>query len=171
MVSLPTWARYWLVGLGLAWLLVGWIGGGAFWLMVVAVMGVWGVFVGRRYANVTLQPWSKERGIVIWGYRRKQAPTVIPRLVWDEEEPAATALDEPLPVVSETRAEPAPPATPPAASEVLHARPLPFPARSPTAGPVPTDTGQKTCPDCAETVLSAARVCRYCGYRFEPPSD
>jgi hypothetical protein len=27
----------------------------------------------------------------------------------------------------------------------------------------------KTCPDCAETVLAAARVCRHCGYRFEAP--
>jgi len=25
----------------------------------------------------------------------------------------------------------------------------------------------KTCPDCAESVLSAARVCRYCGFRFD----
>jgi hypothetical protein len=25
----------------------------------------------------------------------------------------------------------------------------------------------KPCPDCAEQVLSAARVCRYCGYRFD----
>ena len=28
-------------------------------------------------------------------------------------------------------------------------------------------TQDKTCPDCAETVKGAARVCRYCGYRFE----
>lgn len=27
----------------------------------------------------------------------------------------------------------------------------------------------RECPDCAETVKSRARVCRYCGYRFAPP--
>jgi hypothetical protein len=26
---------------------------------------------------------------------------------------------------------------------------------------------EKQCPDCAETVLAAARVCKHCGYRFE----
>jgi ribosomal protein L32 len=26
----------------------------------------------------------------------------------------------------------------------------------------------KSCPECAETVLDAARVCKHCGYRFEP---
>jgi len=28
--------------------------------------------------------------------------------------------------------------------------------------------GIKQCPDCAETVQAAARVCKHCGYRFEP---
>jgi hypothetical protein len=27
----------------------------------------------------------------------------------------------------------------------------------------------KCCPDCAETVLASARVCKHCRYRFEPP--
>jgi Uncharacterised protein family UPF0547 len=26
----------------------------------------------------------------------------------------------------------------------------------------------KACPDCAELVLAAARICRYCGYEFRP---
>jgi hypothetical protein len=29
-----------------------------------------------------------------------------------------------------------------------------------------TDTSTKTCPDCAEEVKEAAKVCRFCGYRF-----
>lgn len=31
-----------------------------------------------------------------------------------------------------------------------------------------TDPGMKKCPDCAEWVRGDARVCRFCGYRFEP---
>ena len=27
----------------------------------------------------------------------------------------------------------------------------------------------KICPDCAETVLASARVCKHCRYRFAPP--
>jgi hypothetical protein len=27
----------------------------------------------------------------------------------------------------------------------------------------------KVCPDCAETVLHSARVCKHCHFRFDPP--
>src|SRR4051812_34957963 len=30
------------------------------------------------------------------------------------------------------------------------------------------ESEMKVCPDCAESVKRAARVCRYCGFRFEP---
>jgi hypothetical protein len=36
------------------------------------------------------------------------------------------------------------------------------------AEPQPDLRPGKRCPDCAETVLADARVCRYCGFRFEP---
>jgi hypothetical protein len=31
-------------------------------------------------------------------------------------------------------------------------------------------TRVKSCPDCAERLQGAAKVCRYCGYRFGPPA-
>ena len=40
--------------------------------------------------------------------------------------------------------------------------------RSGTAFETESDQRTKTCPECAETVLSAARVCKHCGYRFAP---
>jgi hypothetical protein len=40
------------------------------------------------------------------------------------------------------------------------------------AEPIEEELGDsKTCPDCAETVKLAARVCRYCGHQFEGPPD
>ncbi len=32
----------------------------------------------------------------------------------------------------------------------------------------PRDVALKVCPDCAESVQPAARICRFCGYEFEP---
>jgi len=37
------------------------------------------------------------------------------------------------------------------------------------AGEGPDGRPVKVCPDCAETVLVAARKCRFCGYRFDEP--
>ncbi len=32
----------------------------------------------------------------------------------------------------------------------------------------PPDIAMKVCPDCAESVQPAARICRFCGYEFAP---
>jgi hypothetical protein len=42
--------------------------------------------------------------------------------------------------------------------------------RTVEAAPVGPAQVTKQCPDCAETVLAEANVCKHCGYRFAPPS-
>lgn len=39
----------------------------------------------RRLARVTLHPYSKERGMIVWTYYRKNPPDEQPRVVWDSE--------------------------------------------------------------------------------------
>jgi hypothetical protein len=35
----------------------------------------------------------------------------------------------------------------------------------------PRDIAMKICPDCAESVQPAARICRYCGHEFAPRAE
>ena len=65
-----------------------------------------------------------------------------------------------------------PPAATPAPARERTAAPAP-PARA-TPAPTPARAGApaaatKACPDCAEEVLAAARVCKHCRYRFDEP--
>lgn len=50
--------------------------------------------------------------------------------------------------------------------------PRPVAVRTPAAiAPLPgSEPGMKVCPDCAEDVRAAARICRYCRYEFPPAS-
>lgn len=42
----------------------------------------------------------------------------------------------------------------------------------PTSDPIAAaKSGTKKCPDCAETILADAKVCKHCGYRFAPPAS
>lgn len=43
------------------------------------------------------------------------------------------------------------------------------PQVTPAADLASTDQPTKRCPDCAEIVLAAAKVCKHCSYRFEDP--
>jgi hypothetical protein len=67
------------------------------------------------------------------------------------------------------------PAAAPAAEVAALRRAAP-PAAQPHAivsGPLQlvdrAEPSSKLCPDCAETVLGSARVCKHCHFRFEPP--
>jgi len=45
--------------------------------------------------------------------------------------------------------------------------PAPVPASAPGRPPAGVET--KACPECAETVLAAARICKHCRFRFDAP--
>jgi hypothetical protein len=44
-------------------------------------------------------------------------------------------------------------------------------ASGPPASAKVATNATKKCPDCAETVLADARVCKHCGYRFAPATS
>jgi hypothetical protein len=48
-------------------------------------------------------------------------------------------------------------------------RPLTAAWAEPAPGRVPAGLATKACPECAETVLEAARICKHCRYRFDAP--
>jgi len=62
---------------------------------------------------------------------------------------------------------------PPEAPAALPSLPVGFRYDAVTPGPLQVVDGQgpttKVCPDCAETVLHSARVCKHCHFRFYPP--
>ena len=81
-------------------------------------------------------------------------------------------------VAGGTGAEPAEPASvtelrPAEAPSALPSLPVGFRYDAVTPGPLQVVDGQgpttKVCPDCAETVLHSARVCKHCHFRFYPP--
>ena len=51
------------------------------------------------------------------------------------------------------------------------ADPRPTPTEHQPPAPAAGTAATKTCPDCAETVLAAAKVCRFCRYRFDESSE
>jgi hypothetical protein len=87
LVRLPRPLRHALVFLGVAWLIAGWVFGVVPWIVGLAFAAAYALTVRRRVESVTLQPYSKERGTVIWSYRKNDVTTGPPRLVWDEPEP------------------------------------------------------------------------------------
>jgi hypothetical protein len=62
----------------------------------------------------------------------------------------------------------APPAAAPAPTSRASDGAAPVPRPGPLQLVDETAPSTKRCPDCAETVLGSARVCKHCHYRFEP---
>jgi hypothetical protein len=110
--------------------------------------------LGAAYLAVTLLPLLLVLGsLVAFAVRRM-----------DDRVETEAVVGEPA-SVTELRPADAPPALP--------SLPLDFRYDAVTPGPLQVVDGQgpttKVCPDCAETVLHSARVCKHCHYRFDPP--
>jgi hypothetical protein len=45
---------------------------------------VYAILAARRLVSVTLAPFSRDRGIVVWVHHRNSEPIEQPRVVWDE---------------------------------------------------------------------------------------
>jgi hypothetical protein len=155
-VRIPLWLGTPLVWLGVVFLVfkpLGWTSWSAYGLALVAA-AVTAVYVYLRYESKTLLRPGKS--IVIWVRRRDEsASVVIEAREAEDGEPAylvlrdADKLDDLLDEDLVTGEE--------------YDR-----LRGATAESPPDDAPTtKTCPDCAETVLAAAKVCRYCHRRFD----
>lgn len=78
------------------------------------------------------------------------------------------ALDPDAPAPARRVAAPRRPVAPVADGEPRREPPAAPAAGPPSAvPPLPPGVPTKQCPDCAETVLAAARICKHCRYRFE----
>jgi len=105
--------------------------------------------------------------------RRRATPLASPpstgglreaRLDWRRS--LARALDPDTPSAARVVASPRERATPRLAD---HQRPLTAAWAEPAPGAArsPAGVATKACPECAETVLAAARICKHCRYRFD----
>lgn len=74
-----------LMFLGIAWALMGWAFDVVAWAIGISFAVGYAISFGRRTTSVTLEPFSKERGIVVWLHYRKQVTSARPRVVWDEQ--------------------------------------------------------------------------------------
>lgn len=137
------------------------------WAYAVIAAAVIAVVVSRWHRQVVLTRLGKGSAVVWvrWGRAARDDSQLAPQVVVRE-----TASDEPGRATPETE----PPAARSHAEKVdeLHAKQLITHEehqrlRDPVWAAESSEPDRKTCPDCAESVLAAARVCRYCGYRFD----
>jgi hypothetical protein len=80
----PVWLSRALLFLGMAWIALGWAFQFGLWITFVVIGLAYGLTYGRRVVSVTLEPYSRERGIVIWARPRRSVSTEHPRVVWEE---------------------------------------------------------------------------------------
>jgi hypothetical protein len=159
-VRIPPWLGTPLVWLGVVFLIAKPLGGTSWAVYGIAlvVAAITAVYVYSRYESKTLLRSGKS--IVIW-FRRKDDPAsvVIEAREAADGQPASLVLRDADKLDDLLDGDLV---TPDEYDQLRGATVESPPGDAPTT---------KTCPECAETVLAAAKVCRYCHYRFDQSPD
>lgn len=162
MYRIPAWLLHPLAWLGLVFVFVKPLGLTEDWPsygVALVFAALFSLYVARRYHSVML--WRGKYSAVVWvrwAKRLPNEPEEMPPIMVASTEPTGPAVKTPEERFRELREHGL------MTDEEYERFRQP---QSPGQAERPIERATKVCPDCAETVQGAARVCRYCHYRFD----